>query len=143
MNLVFIKWCFSDHVVEVGDYIQLPISNSSYIHLSSDRHLTIHLDDAVTLSITNSDHFVNYHATLHDRNMLSYGARHLTITDVNPITVASSLANHYPSYHMHGLLGQTWRFVQYAEKRLYQGDVSDYIVPALSRPEFAYSQYQH
>jgi len=138
----FHKVMFSDHVVQVGDYINLPVSNSSYVHLSSDRHITIHLEDTVTLSITNSDHFVNYHATLHDRNMLSFGARHLTIRDSNPSTVASSLAAHFPSYPMHGLLGQTWRFVQYAEKRLYQGDVADYIVPALSRPEFAYSQYQ-
>jgi hypothetical protein len=98
------------------------------------------------LSIINSDYFFNMNFAIVDRQILNAGSRLLTFTGEiceresqlhNKLLAADSQHQHttiikakllatYPSYPLHGLIGQTWRNVEYCGK-YFEGSVDDYV----------------
>jgi len=95
------------------------------------------------VEVTNSDHFFNLRVMLLDEDLLHAGATPLVLRHAS--AEPAELTAVYPSAPIHGLIGQTWRNVRYAEGRAYEGAVEDYMIQSQNvfDPVFPYSQFHH
>jgi len=126
--------------LSIGARILLPVSNSTYVHLVSRSRIIVSLDDFV-FGITNSDYFFNIAAQLSNTGILTAGSTKLVVSSP-PAEAAKQIATTYPEHQIHGLLGQTWRNIQWPHKKFIQGEPVDYQVVNLYSSEFPYTQYQ-
>jgi hypothetical protein len=86
------------------------------------------------LVMTNSDHFINTAFQLMDRHILRAGAKIASAEQANQV---------YPNIPIHGLVGQTWKNVQYKDKsKPYEGIIDDYVVNDLFDSDFAYNNFR-
>jgi len=85
--------------------------------------------------------FFNIAAQLSNTVVLTGGSKKLSITSANPAEQAKQIALAYPEYQIHGLLGQTWRNIQWPQRKSIQGEPTDYQVSSLFNPDFPFSQY--
>jgi len=75
--------------------------------------------------------------------ILRAGRQQVTISSsATPAQADKLISTTYPEFFMHGLLGQTWRNIQWPHARMYQGEPADYQVSNLFSSEFLYTQYQ-
>jgi len=66
------------------------------------------------------------------------------ITTHDSNIIESNLIKSYGNtYHIHGLLGQTWRNVEYMHHKQIQGDATEYQVNELMSSDFLYNQYNN
>jgi len=133
----------NDKPMYVGARIALPLLGvSSYVHLLDHNKLVLVLD-SVVLTIMNSDNFVNFDLTLTDSSLLDLGGvRHVVPNLSTPSSIATLLTKWYgASNPLHGLIGQTWRNVVYANQKLYQGDITEYLLNNIADHNFVYSLY--
>lgn len=79
-----------------------------------------------TIEVTNSDWFFNFNLMFHAPEVLSSGRMMHYIGDAR--TGSTYIDKFYPTYPMHGLVGQTWKNARYPAKRMYQGEVDDYML---------------
>jgi len=132
----------NDHPLNVGDRVVLGTFANSHIHMISKSKLTLTLD-SIVLVIHNSDLFLNFDLSLADKHLLKTGSpRHVIHHDSTPSQTAHSLSQWYGSFNpLHGLIGQTWRNVQYPDKQLYQGDITEYQLDKIVDHQFIYAVY--
>jgi len=126
--------------VSVGARGSLSMVNSSFHHVSKSV-VNVLIDD-FEFGIVNSDSFLNIAARLTNSAMLQAGAKAITVTS-NGADAAKQLSLKYPEYQVHGLLGQTWRNIEWPHKKWFEGEPTDYQVSSLSSPDFVYTQYLH
>jgi len=88
------------------------------VHIMSHRRVVVSTP-VVTLTISNSDKFLNQESALHDQKLLALGAERRVLVD------GESFHSEVP---LHGLQGQTWRNVEYASGLDYEGSINDYHV---------------
>jgi hypothetical protein len=85
-----------------------------------------------TIEVTNSDWFFNFNLVFHAPEVLEAGRDMHYLHDSRPHAATKPAylndVTVYPSYPMHGLVGQTWKNARYAAKRMYQGDIDDYML---------------
>jgi len=86
--------------------------------------------------------FFNIAAQLSNADILSAGSTKLQIHTSDPAAAAKQIALSYKEFQIHGLLGQTWRNIQWPSKKLIQGEPTDYQVSSLFSPEFPFTQFQ-
>jgi hypothetical protein len=121
---------------------RVKISNDSSVHVVSANRVILTTED-FTMTAVNSDLFLNLGVDFVNARMLQAGHKHVVIPhSASPSDAEKLIATTYPEFAMHGLLGQTWRNIQWPQHRLYQGEPSDYQVSSLFSPEFLYTQYQ-
>jgi len=89
----------------------------------------------MTLTISNSDKFLNQESSLHDRKLLSLGVERRVLADGEQF---------HPEVPLHGLQGQTWRNVEYPSGLEYEGSINDYHVVDgnLYGTEFVFNQFK-
>jgi hypothetical protein len=128
--------------VAVNGRVSMPsISNTSSVHVSSHSHATVSMGE-FSMDITNSDLFFNIGTALNDAETLRAGAKVLTIPQGKTAAEADKLISRtYPERQIHGLLGQTWRNIQWPNGKSIQGDVSDYETENLWSSDFVYTQF--
>jgi len=130
----------NSQVLSAGHRVRLPLSNTSFVHVINHREVVVSVD-MFEFRILNSDLFLNMHAQLTDNSILTAGAKKVIVNESDPAKVDRVLSTSYPEYLIHGLLGQTWRNVQFQHKRFIQGDATDYQVANLNSPNFVYTTY--
>jgi len=93
------------------------------------------------VEVTNSDLFFNLRVMLLNEELLRAGTTPLVLDHAN--ADPAELAAVYPSAPIHGLIGQTWKNVKYAEGRAYEGTVEDYMIQSQNVFDtvFPYSQF--
>jgi len=126
--------------LSIGGRVMLPLANSTYVYRMSKSRVVVSLDDFV-FAVTNSDYFFNIAAQLSNAKILASGAKKLTITGVDASAQAKQVALAFPEIQIHGLLGQTWRNIQWPHHKMIQGEPTDYQVSSLFTPDFPFSQY--
>jgi len=89
----------------------------------------------MSLSISNSDKFLNQESALHDQKLLSLGSERRVLADGEQF---------HPEIPLHGLQGQTWRNVEYPSGLEYEGSINDYHVVDgnLYGSEFVFNQFK-
>jgi len=88
---------------------------------------------ALVFSIMSSDHFMNIESGLVDPALLAKGSK---------LVKARPGQQVYPEVRMHGLLGQTWKNVEYTDGSSIEGSVADYQVQdGLYGTDFSFNQY--
>jgi len=89
----------------------------------------------VTLTISNSDKFLNQESQLHDKKLLTLGSERRVLADGEQF---------HPEVPLHGLQGQTWRNVEYPSGLEYEGSINDYHVVDgnLYGTEFVFNQFK-
>jgi hypothetical protein len=89
----------------------------------------------MTITISNSDKFLNQETALIDQKLLSLGSERQVLKD------GESFHSEVP---LHGLQGQTWRNVEYPSGLDYEGSISDYHVTSgnLYGTEFTFNQFK-
>jgi hypothetical protein len=107
-----------------------------------------------TVEVTNSDFFFNFNVMFHSREVLASGRSMYYLHDSRAsmasvpaynVVGAMGTADVYPAYPMHGLVGQTWKNARYAAKRMYQGEVDDYMMldHTLFSKQFMFNLYTY
>jgi len=71
----------------------------------------------MSITVTNSDKFLNQETALNDRKLVALGADRRVLGDNEQF---------HPEVPLHGLQGQTWRNVEYPSGLEYEGSISDY-----------------
>jgi len=89
----------------------------------------------MSLSISNSDKFLNQESALHDQKLLTLGSERRVLGDGEQF---------HPEIPLHGLQGQTWRNVEYPSGLEYEGSINDYHVVDgnLYGSEFVFNQFK-
>jgi len=89
----------------------------------------------MTLTISNSDKFLNQESALHDHKLLTLGTERRVLADGEQF---------HPEVPLHGLQGQTWRNVEYPSGLEYEGSINDYHVVDgnLYGTEFVFNQFK-
>jgi hypothetical protein len=89
----------------------------------------------MSITISNSDKFLNQETALFDHKLLALGAERKVLAD------GASFHSEVP---LHGLQGQTWRNVEYPSGLEYEGSISDYHVTSgnLFGSEFVFNQFK-
>jgi len=89
----------------------------------------------LTLTISNSDKFLNQETALHDSKLLSIGQERRVLNDGEQF---------HPEVPLHGLQGQTWRNVEYPSGLEYEGSINDYHVVDgnLFGNDFVFNQFK-
>jgi len=89
----------------------------------------------MTLTISNSDKFLNQETALHDQKLLKLGAERRVLADGESF---------HPEVPLHGLQGQTWRNVEYPSGLEYEGSINDYHVvdDNLFGNDFVFNQFK-
>jgi len=129
----------NDQPLSVGVRLSLG-ANDSYVHVISNSRVAVVLPD-VAFTVANSDNFFNLNAELTRGDLLRAGAQFVRISTTDAAAADKVISQAYPEALLHGLLGQTWRNVEWAHHRLYQGEPLDYQTPSLMDADFVYSQY--
>jgi len=105
------------------------------VEIINHRRVVVHTP-IMTMTISNSDKFLNQETALADQKLLQLGAerRELLVGDA-----------FHPEVPLHGLQGQTWRNVVYPSGLEYEGSISDYHVTSgnLFGSEFTFNQFKH
>ena len=133
-------------IIPSDNMYHIPINNAS-IH---EKHVDIHYvtrghviitTPLLSLDVMNSDMFFNLAFSLHSAYSKLLHAGH----EQHVIKSPSDLTTFYPDYPLHGLVGQTWRNARYADNRMYQGDILDYMIEGsrMFSNAFIYNLYQH
>jgi hypothetical protein len=86
------------------------------VKLVSHRRVVI-TTPIMSISISNSDKFLNQETTLYDSKLLALGASRKVLADGEAF---------HAEVPLHGLQGQTWRNVEYPSGLEYEGSISDY-----------------
>lgn len=134
-----------NHTMSIGHTYSIPCDRTSSKNCITTK--LISYDEFViststyTFHIVNSDHFFNIQSTLKNHHMLTLGA---TVTDLrkynNDEQAQQVLDKIYGNqFCSHGLIGQTWRNIRYADQKLYAGVIDDYVVNGLYDTQFAYA----
>lgn len=76
----------------------------------------------VRFVVSQSDKFFNIETQLLDSALLNLGEKRVVST-TSEVPLPSGVA---PESVLHGLIGQTWRNIEYPNEREYEGDISDY-----------------
>jgi len=89
----------------------------------------------MTLTISNSDKFLNQESSLHDNKLLKLGSDRRVLADGEQF---------HPEVPLHGLQGQTWRNTEYPSGLEYEGSINDYHVADgnLFGTEFVFNQFK-
>jgi len=99
-------------------------------------HRRVIVDTPVmTLTISNSDKFLNQETVLHDTKLLALGQERRVLADGDQF---------HPEVPLHGLQGQTWRNVEYPSGLEYEGSINDYHVVDgnLFGNDFVFNQFK-
>lgn len=114
----------------------------------SSHRASFHCDE-VTLEFINSDLFFNARFTLNDHQLLHAGAKHTVQRHAHShaehhhsLGVHSAHDEPYPHYPLHGLVGQTWKNIEYMDGHVIEGTHADYVTGELFNPDFHFSQYR-
>jgi len=104
------------------------------VNVMSHRRVVVNTP-VMTLTISNSDKFLNQETTLHDQKLLSLGAERRVLADGESF---------HPEVPLHGLQGQTWRNVEYPSGLEYEGSINDYHVVDgnLYGNDFVFNQFK-
>jgi len=91
---------------------------------------------AMTITVSNSDKFLNQESQLHDKKLLALGKERRVLADGEEF---------HPEVPLHGLQGQTWRNVEYPSGLEYEGSINDYQVidGNLFGTDFVFNQFKH
>lgn len=99
--------------------------------------------------LTNSDLFFNMQIALLNIELLKAGSKFTSLRH-RPISMGirgQGKQDHQPhahaEYKMHGLIGQTWKNMEYENGRVYEGDVTDYQIGSLFEYDYVFNKYQH
>jgi len=131
----------NDRLLSVGQYMSLPIAANSSVHYVAHNKVVVQLG-LFTIGAINSDHFLNLQAQLNDESMMSAGAKKVVLTSEESSVNDKIVSQSYPEIRLvHGLLGQTWRNIEYSHHKLYQGDATDYQTSELNSPDFLFNYY--
>jgi len=107
------------------------------IKFTQSRRVVIKTDQLV-FTISQSDKFFNIDTRIVDQVLLSAGEKRI-VTTQKSVALPSSVP---ASQNIHGLIGQTWRNIEYSHDREYAGDVADYMLnDGLWGHEFVYNLY--
>jgi hypothetical protein len=89
----------------------------------------------LSMTISNSDKFLNQETALYDQKLLALGQER---------KVLSAGESFHSEVPLHGLQGQTWRNVEYPSGLEYEGSISDYQVISgnLFGSDFVFNQYK-
>jgi len=89
----------------------------------------------MSISLTNSDKFLNQESMLFDRKLLALGAERRVLKDGQKF---------HAEVPLHGLQGQTWRNVEHPSGLEYEGSISDYQIQDgnLYGSNFVFNQFQ-
>jgi hypothetical protein len=102
------------------------------VSISHRHHDTLVVSSSLfTVEVTNSDMFFNFHLMFHMPEILEAGRDLHYLADSRAATKNARphyTEEQYPTFPMHGLVGQTWKNARYAAKRMYQGEVDDYML---------------
>lgn len=73
-----------------------------------------------------------------DSELLLLGRDHVTVNGDRDDS------GHYPNVPLHGLIGQTWKNIQYSDGLVYEGEVADYLLLSqdLFGVDFAFNQFR-
>jgi len=113
----------SSHVHRVG---------STTISFSESRKITVETPELV-FGVFGSDRFMNIESSIVDNALMTKGAK---------LVKAKPGQQVYPEVAMHGLLGQTWKNVEYTDGSSIEGTVTDYLVQdGLYGSDFTFNQY--
>jgi len=104
------------------------------VNIMSHRRVVVQTP-IVTLTISNSDKFLNQESSLHDKKLLKLGASRIVLADGEQF---------HPEVPLHGLQGQTWRNVEYPSGLEYEGSINDYHVADgnLFGTDFIFNQFK-
>jgi hypothetical protein len=104
------------------------------VNVMSHRRVVVNTP-IMTLTISNSDKFLNQETTLHDQKLLALGSERRVLAD------GESFHSEVP---LHGLQGQTWRNVEYPSGLEYEGSINDYHVVDgnLYGTDFVFNQFK-
>jgi hypothetical protein len=89
----------------------------------------------MSLSISNSDHFLNQESQLFDQKLLELGSKRKILADDETF---------HSEVPLHGLQGQTWRNVEYPSGLEYEGSINDYHIASgnLYGYDFVFNQFK-
>jgi len=115
------QWAISDSQVRLYHFTH----DSAIIRFSHRDQLLVETSDWL-IRVTNSDHFFNLDVALLQPEVMRLGSTFVRLP-------SNSLSNGlldglFPSAPIHGLIGQTWKNVEYMHGGLFEGDPLDYIV---------------
>jgi len=104
--------------------------------------------DQFRIQVINSDNFFNLQVALLDSTLLRSGAVPLVVqtnlwADAEHDRIAAGLVPVYPDAPLHGLLGQTWKNVEYSNGMLFEGAVEQYMVNSLFETDFDFSRFKN
>jgi len=104
------------------------------VEVVNHRRVIVHTP-VMSLTVSNSDKFLNQEIGLRDRKLLSLGTERRVLADGEQF---------HPEVPLHGLQGQTWRNVEYPSGLEYEGSINDYhIVDGnLFGTEFVFNQFK-
>ena len=109
------------------------------LHVVNAEVVRLHLDDLFDIEIVNSDYFFNMAIVCNRGDWLRAGRLQFHMPN-------DRMKQHspYPNIPLHGLLGQTWRNVKYANGHVYEGDIMDYAAEEkdIYFVDFMYNQYK-
>jgi len=119
----------------------IPLNNSySSIVLVSPDQVSIQTPH-LYFQIFNADNFFNLRVSLLDGDLIRAGSAPLDVGG-NSLT---GVSHDYPSHPLHGLIGQTWRNVKYADGVPFEGEIEDYMIQSrnLFDTQFVFSQFRN
>lgn len=104
------------------------------VNVQSHRRVLVNTP-VMTITISNSDKFLNQETALRDQKLLSLGAERRVLADSEQF---------HPEVPLHGLQGQTWRNVEYPSGLEYEGSINDYHVVDgnLFGTDFVFNQFK-
>jgi len=131
----------SEGLIATVNDVKLPVGrklvlstthNDTYIHVVSNLRITISIHELFKISIVNSDFFFNIGTSMVRGDMLAFGQNKVVAHETDTV-----------KFPLHGLLGQTWRNVEYTTGKYIQGEPADYQVNSLFSPAFLFNLYEH
>jgi len=104
------------------------------VQLVSHRRVVVNTP-VMSLTVSNSDKFLNQEVQLHDNKLLSIGKSRRVLSDNEQF---------HTEVPLHGLQGQTWRNVEYPSGLDYEGSINDYHVVDgnLYGTDFMFNQFK-
>ncbi len=113
-----------------------------------DKNVVIITTTEFIITIINADMFFNLEVALVDQKIVEVGKKFLKIGDSlcnkprggenSPIRL--EVLKHYPDLQMHGLVGQTWKNIDYCGN-MFEGDITDYMTGGMYGTNFVYNYF--
>jgi len=121
------QWNISDSQVRMSHFT----TDEAIIQFPTHDQLFIVASDW-SIRVTNSDHFFNLNVALLQPDVMRIGSPFIRLPSSSLSSASTTnnaqLSDILPDAPIHGLIGQTWKNVEYSNGRFYEGDPFDYLI---------------